>query len=622
MPDLFAPQLPEAGPSSNHQTSWEGEEELFPEDDDDEPPSSPLPPQPILHNTEPPINIDEPGPEPEIDPRPMKKAKRLKPIPLPPSLTTTSPIIPRPRGDPDHEVNTNPKRPKIKPSNLFWRKPPPPVPHTSGSSRSEERNKKHREFPFSDSELNLRTLTWPAQDDLVVKTLGIAASLPTFQNPHDPNLSIGAAEEIEMENNRPFIYTRSDLIRYRLGKTTDHPHSSSKSGERERERGEIGDRGMSIAQGAWRRWEEVGGVPKGLAGVIPYSFDGNGEVYKPDLTHVQAIRLVIAASPRGRMTLSQIYQAFEDRWPWHKTAGMTWKNSIRHNLSLNDCFINIEKATTQGGGKGGYWIVDNSLSGRTARKLKRSAPSSSTDPNPSPTKSTFSFSFSERERDLLTKDRLSITTSTSASTSNDSSPSARTPSVDVFSPIASSSTHAHNPLDRYNRNTLIGVGVGGKDKKIAKPAVPFPYQLPKRDKSWVPTEVVRKSREIGIQRPAHDTPLDRAGPPGAGEPREGGWERAHIPQSIGPPFQHFTTRAGIPELPMVHPKPTSHAGQRGEGGEREGRMRLPGLIKAVYEIPDELGMGNNAVRLPPVRIPDGEGSRSGRTIVSPHNTTL
>ena len=50
---------------------------------------------------------------------------------------------------------------------------------------------------------------------------------------------------------------------------------------------------------------------------------------------------------------------FSKHFPYFKTAPNGWKNSVRHNLSLNKCFEKIEKpntsATSQA--KGCYWTI-------------------------------------------------------------------------------------------------------------------------------------------------------------------------------------------------------------------------------------------------------------------------
>ncbi|WWC70447.1 uncharacterized protein I206_104398 [Kwoniella pini CBS 10737] len=470
----------------------EGEKELDPDEDDNEPLSKEM--------TE--------GP-------PKKKSKRLKgkeklsdlkksdPI----EFDRTSPIKQGHISQAGINNESTPVRPKIKTKNLFWRNPPP----SSYSSFQGQPNKtsteelvNHTTFPFTDSELGLRPLTWPSSGNLVVKTLGIPASLPSFipTNPNDP-ISEDQIEE-------PFEYTRSDLIKYRLGKGTKSEDTRN--------------RNTNIASGAWKKWEELGGISRGLSELIPYSFDEFGKVYKPDITIVQAIRLIIAASPRGRMTLAQIYQAFEERWPWHKTTGTTWKNSIRHNLSLNDCFVNIEKSTNEPGGKGGYWVVDNSASGRTARKLKRSAP----------------------------------LTSTSTLSSNS------LPIKSKFGQISNSMSNSI--IDKLNENiispknsTLIK-----SNKPIAKPAIPFPsnekYKLPKRDKNWIPNEIIKKSREISLLRPIQDIPLDI--------------NNNDIDINKIQEEEIFTTRAGLNNLPIINPinKLISN----------ENEKKLPNLFESIY----------------------------------------
>jgi forkhead box protein F len=44
------------------------------------------------------------------------------------------------------------------------------------------------------------------------------------------------------------------------------------------------------------------------------------------------------------MTLSEIYSFLQQSFPFFRSNYMGWKNSVRHNLSLNECFIKLPKA--------------------------------------------------------------------------------------------------------------------------------------------------------------------------------------------------------------------------------------------------------------------------------------
>ena len=54
------------------------------------------------------------------------------------------------------------------------------------------------------------------------------------------------------------------------------------------------------------------------------------------------------------------YLFFSEHFPYFKTAPNGWKNSVRHNLSLNKCFEKIEKPAGNGTNqrKGCLWAMN------------------------------------------------------------------------------------------------------------------------------------------------------------------------------------------------------------------------------------------------------------------------
>ena len=69
--------------------------------------------------------------------------------------------------------------------------------------------------------------------------------------------------------------------------------------------------------------------------------ESNGEEPKPTMSYIALIAKAILESEQRRLNLGSIYSWIELHYPFYKNKGQGWRNSVRHNLSLNDCFIKV-----------------------------------------------------------------------------------------------------------------------------------------------------------------------------------------------------------------------------------------------------------------------------------------
>lgn len=75
---------------------------------------------------------------------------------------------------------------------------------------------------------------------------------------------------------------------------------------------------------------------------------------KPPFTYTELIEH--ALQERGELTVSAIYQWISEHFPYYKSNDDRWKNSVRHNLSINPHFRKGSKAPH---GAGHLWAIAN-----------------------------------------------------------------------------------------------------------------------------------------------------------------------------------------------------------------------------------------------------------------------
>lgn len=102
------------------------------------------------------------------------------------------------------------------------------------------------------------------------------------------------------------------------------------------------------------------------------------ERLKPPHSYIALIATAILNSPGKKLTLTEINEYLVQHYAFFRGPYQGWKNSVRHNLSFNKCFVKILRDPARPWGKDNYWTVsslhDYLLADGTFRRRRRRKP--------------------------------------------------------------------------------------------------------------------------------------------------------------------------------------------------------------------------------------------------------
>ena len=84
--------------------------------------------------------------------------------------------------------------------------------------------------------------------------------------------------------------------------------------------------------------------------LVAHDFSDGLVLDKPNFSYKELIMIAIFCEPSLQVCLNDIYLTIKHWFPYYqqRSVGLTWQNSVRHNLSLNKCFRRLAPHLPQG----------------------------------------------------------------------------------------------------------------------------------------------------------------------------------------------------------------------------------------------------------------------------------
>ncbi|XP_053949046.1 transcription factor mef2A-like [Anastrepha ludens] len=192
-------------------------------------------------------------------------------------------------------------------------------------------NFKFDEFPHLSPDLGGNS-----SNNLNTNVLQVGGQQHNISSPTSSHKSNSCSPQSSLSTSTPHLGVQQSVNDY-----TRSPKSSTKAGKK------FEELVMEVTA-------EVDGNDMIVAENVVVEYSPQRAPKKPPFTYTELIEY--ALEDKGELTVSGIYQWISDRFPYYKSNDDRWKNSVRHNLSINPHFRKGLKAPQ---GAGHLWTISS-----------------------------------------------------------------------------------------------------------------------------------------------------------------------------------------------------------------------------------------------------------------------